>query len=242
VSARQPALRIVRDRRGVRLVDGPDVVSHLRAQPGPTHGFFDLLAACIATFAPDAPRARVVVLGFAAGGLVAPLRGMEWRHTLHAVDLSLEHAALFHEIAAGWGGDVRLVQADAAAWLRRTRARWDVILEDLTVRGPEFAIKPAVSVDVLPDLVRDKLAPRGVVAINVLPVPGLSWDELLERLASPHRTALVVDPVQYENRILLAGPALPDARSVGRALRAWLARIGSRQAGRFTTRAWSRRG
>ena len=233
-------LRVVRDRRGVRLVDGPDVVSHLRATPGPTHGFFDLLAACIATFAAQPPHTRAVMLGFAAGGIVAPLRAMQWLHPLHAVDLTLEHAAIFHEVAGVWAGDVRLAQADAESWLRRTRTKWDVVLEDLTVRGRSCAIKPQVSVDVLPQMIADRLSAHGVVAVNVLPVPGLAWDELLARLAAPHRHAIVLDPAQYENRVLLAGPGLPDARATGRAIRATLQRIRSRQAGRFTVRSWSR--
>lgn len=233
-------VRVVRDRRGVRLVDGPDVVSHLRATPGPTHGFFDLLAACVVAFASQPPRTRVVMLGFAAGGVVAPLRAMGFAEPLHAVDLTLDHARIFREVAATWGGDIRLVEADAAAWLRRTRLRWDVILEDLTTRGPVNAIKPDVSVDVLPQLMRDRLAARGVVAVNVLPVPGLTWDELLERMAAPHPRALIVDPVQYENRVLLAGPGLPDARATGRLLREALRSIGSRHAGKFVIRSWSR--
>jgi hypothetical protein len=233
-------VRIVRDGRGVRLIDGPDVVSHLRATPGPTHGFFDLLAACIAAYAASPPHTRAVMLGFAAGGIVAPLRAMHWAHPLHAVDLTLEHAAIFREVAATWAGDVRLVQADAAAWLRRTRTKWDVVLEDLTERGRACAIKPQVSVDVLPELIAGRLSARGVVAVNVLPVPGLTWDELLVRLASPYRHAIVLDPAQYENRVLLAGPGLTDARATGRAIRAALHRIRSRQAERFAVRSWSR--
>src|SRR5262249_25485667 len=76
--ASEASLKVVRTRRSVRLVDGPDLVSHLRTTPGPTHGFFDLLAACAAAFAPgDLARApRVLLLGFAAGGILAPLRAL----------------------------------------------------------------------------------------------------------------------------------------------------------------------
>jgi hypothetical protein len=228
-------MKIVRTRRGVRLVDGPDLVSHLRATPGPTHGFFDVLAACVVAFAPeDGPRRRVLLLGFAVGGVVAPIRGAGWTQRIDAVDLSHDSVPLFEEIAAAWAGDVRIDKADAAVWLRRHRTRWDVIVEDLTVRGKTCAIKPAVSVDTLPELMHDRLAAAGVAATNVLPVPGFTWDALLVRLAAPYDRALVVHCDDYENRILLAGPGVPAARQTAARLRQVLGALGSRQASRFS--------
>jgi hypothetical protein len=66
----------------------------------------------------------------------------------------------------------------------------------------------------------------------------LSWGELLDRLAAPHARAVVVNPDEYENRVLLAGPGVPDARATGQRLRAALRRIRSRQAERFSVRVW----
>lgn len=232
-------MKVIRTSRSVRLVDGPDLVSHLRTRPGPTHGFFDLLAACFAGFAPGEERApRAALLGFAAGGIVAPLRAMQWHHRLEAVDLSLDAADLFYEIARDWGGDVQLTQAEAAAWIRSRRTRWDVIVEDLTVRGPSCAIKPPVSVDVLPALLAVRLSAQGVCATNVLPVPYLSWDELLAKLAAPHPRAMIVTCDEYENRILLAGPGLTTPAAATARLRTVLRRIRSKQADRFTIRMW----
>jgi spermidine synthase len=173
------------------------------------------------------------MLGFAAGGVVAPLRAMGFDSPLVAIDLSRAAEELFRETCGEWAGTVRFVEGEASSWLRRQRRDWDFLLEDLTVPHPGGAIKPAVSVEVLPELMHERLAAHGVVATNVLPVPGLSWDALLERLASPHRRALVVECEDYENRILLAGPGVPLARQAGNRLRTALRRIGSRQDGRF---------
>jgi len=232
-------LKVVRTRRSVRLVDGPDLVSHLRTTPGPTHGFFDLLAACAAAFAPgDSARApRVLLLGFAAGGILAPLRALGGKHPIHAVDLSLEPAEIFRAVASGWAGDVRLSQAEASAWLRSHRRRWDVIVDDLTVRGTTCAIKPPVSVEVLPALMRDRLGTGGVAVTNVLPVPDLSWEALLDRLTAPHGRALLVHCDEYENRILLAGPGARGARAATLRVQAALRRLGSRQLERFSIRS-----
>jgi hypothetical protein len=232
--------QVVCSRRGVRLVDGPDVLSDLRQRPGPTGGLFDILAAVVVAFAPPRrrPPPRVALLGFAAGGVVAPLRGLGFPHPLHAVDLSLAAAPIFWKVAAAWAGDVRLERAEASAWLRRTRRLWDVIVEDLAVRGPENAVKPAVSVEVLPGLMRRRLAAGGVAATNVLPVPGMTWDELLARLAAPHARAMLVHCRDYENRLLIAGSRLPPARVAGERLRAALRRLRSRQAARIAVRSW----
>jgi hypothetical protein len=227
--------RIVPTRRGVRIVDGRDVLSDVLSRPGPTHGLFDVLAACIATFtdAPPERAPRVAMLGFAAGGVVAPLRALGFTAPLVAVDLSREAEPIFREMCGEWAGEVRLVKGEASSWLRRQRGEWDFLLEDLTVPHPGGAVKPPVSLEALPELMSERLAPQGVVATNTLPVPQMSLEALLEHLAAPYRRALVVECEDYENRILLAGPGLPIARRATTRLRAALHRIGSRQERRF---------
>ena len=61
-------MKIVRTRRGARIVDDDVVLSEILAKPGPTHSLFDLLAAAVATLAPGP---RFAMLGFAGGGIVA---------------------------------------------------------------------------------------------------------------------------------------------------------------------------
>jgi hypothetical protein len=78
-----------------------------------------------------------------------------------------------------------------------SNSRWDVILEDLSMRGRRNAAKPQVSLDVLPELIARRLAPRGVVVVNVLPMPGTSWRVLLKGLAAPFPSALVITLEDY---------------------------------------------
>lgn len=237
-----PPARIVRTRRGVRLVQGRDVLSELLSKPGATGGFFDALAACATAFAPAGRRSRLALLGFAAGGIVAPLRALGFAGPIEAVDLSRASEPLFRSLARKWSGTVRVTRAEASDWLRRRAQRFEIVIEDLTVPGPGVAVKPAVSLDVLPALVKRRLTPGGIVAVNALPVPGTTWPELLQKLARPHRMALLVQFDDYENRILLAGDSLPPARAASRRLRAALAGIGSRQADRVRVRTWKRSG
>ena len=219
------ALKILRLRRRARIVEGDDVLSEILDHPGPTDTLFDVLAACIAALAPGP---RVAILGFAGGGIVAPLRGMGFTAPLTAVDLSLEGHRLFREISGVWVGRVDVVQADAAQWLLSSRKRYDLILEDLSVPASQESVKPVISLDTLPQLMQRRLRAGGIAVTNVLPVPGTAWTPLLEHLAAPFPQAQVLLLHQYVNRILLAGP-LPSPRETGRKLRGALAHIGSIQ-------------
>jgi len=229
----------VRTRRGITLVQGRDVLSETLAAPGPTHGLFDILAACIVAHLPKGPdarprsRARVTMLGFAAGGVVAPLRAMGYGGRVDAVDLALGPAALFRELCADWAGDVRLQEADAAAWLEGRRQPYDVILEDLTVPTPKGATKPPLCFETLPALISRVLSPGGVAIVNVLPVPGMTWEALQGRLSLPARSVQVVQCADFVNRVLLWGEALPLAQVTAGAARDALRRIRSRQQSRI---------
>jgi hypothetical protein len=230
--------RVVRTRRGARVEQAGVILSEVLARPGPTHTLFDILAACVAALTPGP---RVAVLGFASGGVVAPLRAMGHGHPLEAVDLSRDGEPLFRELSGGWCGTVRLHQADAAAWLRRPRRPFDAILEDLsaTIGGEET--KPPVSLATLPPLLRARLAVGGVAVVNVLPVPGRPWSRLLPHLARPFARARVVRLERWENRVLLLGDALPSARSCALRIRAALRAVGSREARAFSVASLRRR-
>jgi spermidine synthase len=180
------------------------------------------------------------MLGFAGGGIVAPLRAMGYDAPVRAVDLSRDGEALFRELSAAWCGRVDLAHADAVSWLRAARGRWDGVLEDLSVPSPAGTVKPYDSFDALPELIRARLAPGGVAVTNLLPLPGTSWDALTARVVHGHRRALVVHLDEYENRIVLCGPVLPDAAAASRALREQLRGIGSDQATRLKVRTLRR--
>jgi hypothetical protein len=220
-------VKIVRTRRGARIVEGGLVLSEIRRDPGPTNSLFDVLAAAVAALVPGT---KVAVLGFAGGGIVAPLRALGFGHPIHAVDLSLEGEALFRSLAGPWAGEVEVDEDDAVRWLRRRRTTWHLILEDLSATTSLGVTKPAASLDVLPALMKRRLGPRGLAVTNVLPVPGLAWDDLLASLAEPWEHAVVVHLEAWENRVLVASRAPLDARAVSRTLRRHLDALGSNQA------------
>ena len=209
------------------------VLSEILDRPGATHTLFDVLGVAVAALAPGP---RFCMLGFAGGGMVAPLRAAGYSHPVQAVDLSKKGAEIFFELSAGWCGQVDLHLDDAAGWLRRQRRGFDAIVEDISTPSPAGGIKPYDSFDVLPELMRRRLGENGVAIVNLLPLPGTAWAALEARVAHPFPRALVVHLEEYENRILILGAALPSAAATSRTLRATLKKIGSNQARKLTLR------
>lgn len=227
-------MRVTRTRGGVRLSQHGVVVCEMRTAPGPTHSVFDVLAALLAVLA---PRGRVGVLGFSGGGLMAPLRHLGAKGPVEAVDLDRAAYRLFRRHCSRWAGPVQWERADALVWLRRRPGTFDLLLEDLSVPAGEDVHKPAVSWRGLPELMRRKLGRRGVALFNLLP-PGGPWLGRVHRMAGLFGPgpACVVRFEEFENCLLVAGPAVPSARRLGGLLREALRQLGSRQAGRIRVR------
>ena len=221
-------MQVLKTRRGARLVHDGHVVSEVLARPGPTHSIFDVLAAGMCLH--PSPSSRIGLLGFAGGGVLAPLRAMGSTACVHAVDLSLKAAPLFRQLCGQWAKPFQLTEKDALLWLEQGRQRFDVLVEDLSIQVPHDVTKPDVSLLGLPRAMSRRLAQGGVVVVNALPVPGLSWAALTHALTHPFPTVQAVEVRGFSNRVLLAGAHLPNARAVGEMLRFFLGGIGSQLA------------
>jgi SAM-dependent methyltransferase len=226
-------------RRGARLWQSGHVVSEILARPGPTHSLFDVLAACAVVLAPGP---RLAMLGFGGGSLVAPLRALGWGQAIDAVDLCGTSERAFRRICRGWAGDVRVSIAEASAWLRRRRGRFDVIVEDLSIPVPGDLVMPSVCFDPLPRLIARRLRPGGIVVINVFSPGRGGWRPVLDRLRAPLGASCVIRLHDFDHQILVASEALPHPSALSRRLRRALRHLRSRTAGRFTLHALPRRG
>ena len=219
---------------GIRLSQHGVVISEVRLKPGPTHSVFDVLAGLIAILR---PQAQVGILGFAAGGMLAPLRGLGCDVRVEAVDLDSASYEVFQKHCSGWAGDLCWEQADAVAWLSRRRGTYSVLVDDLSVPMSGDVFKPDISWDVIPTLVHQRLGADGVAIFNCLPGPdGRIPSVFAERVASLG-PALVILLDDFENKVVMAGPGMPSARWVGKELRGALRRIGSLQSDRLQVRS-----
>lgn len=221
---------VIPTEHGLRLTQHGVVLSELRTSPGPTHSVFDVLAASIAVLA---PAGRVGVLGFAGGGMMAPLRALGVTSVIHSVDLDRSGYDLFCQHCPQWRDGVNWQQADAVAWLQQQSSDFDLLLDDLSVPQNDDVFKPAVSWEVLPELINTRLRPGGFGVFNLLPAPDRTWKTDVKRIVGRFHSARLVKLEDFENRILIAGGKLPDARSLGAQLRQILRQLGSKQADRM---------
>jgi len=217
-------------KHGLRLSQHGVVISELRTSPGPTHSVFDVLAAVITVLAPPG---RIGVLGFAGGGMMAPLRALGVASMIDSVDLDRAGYDLFRQHCPQWAGGVKWEQVDAVAWLRQQPAGFGLLMDDLSVPQDDDVFKPAVSWNVLPALLRQRLRPGGFGVLNLLPAPGGNWNADLTRIADLFAAARLLTLDEFENRILITGDDLPTARELGSLIRQALRRLRSRQAGRI---------
>lgn len=220
----------MRTRRGLRLSQHGVVISELRTSPGPTHSVFDVLAALVAVLQPPS---RVGLLGFAGGGMMAPLHGLNVKTLIEAVDLDAESYQLFRKHCPEWAAQVNWQHGDAVEWLRRQHTRFDMLIEDLSVPSDGDVFKPEVSWTVLPELIRRRLQPRGVAIFNLMPPAEGAWRTKLLSLARLFSASRLVSFDEYENAILIAGQQLPSTRNLGHRLRSSLGQLRSRQAERI---------
>jgi spermidine synthase len=224
---------ITRTKHGLRMSQHGVVISELRTSPGPTHSVSDLLAAIISVMRPEG---RIGVLGFAGGGMQAPLSALGVMARIDTVDLDRAGYELFRTHCPAWIARVNWQQADAVKWLRAQPKHFDLVVEDLSVPDGDDVFKPSISWDVLPALIRDRLAPDGVAVFNLLPPPSGIWVRQVERMADLFGEGRIVAFDDFENHILVAGRRLPSARELGVHLRSLLRQIRSRQAERIHVR------
>jgi spermidine synthase len=222
-------------KRGARLIQHGTVLSEALSEPGPTHSVADVLAAIIHLHSPGP---RVAVLGFAAGGLIAPLRKLGCRHEIDAVDLDERGYRIFQRLMQPWAGTVRFSKREAVEWLEQNPATYDVIVDDLSIGHSGDVVKPEASWRVLPDRMRERLRPGGLAISNLLRPEKGSWESGLRRVSGKEPAAFVIEFDEYENRILVAGDFIVSARKCSRQLRATLAALGSRQAQKVRVRAF----
>lgn len=220
-------------KHGLRLSQHGVVISELRTSPGPTHSVFDVLAATIAALAPPG---RIGVLGFAGGGMMAPLRGLDVASVIDSVDLDRAGYDLFRVHCPEWTGGVNWQQADAVMWLRQQPREFDLLMDDLSVPQDGDVFKPAISWNVLPKLIRSRLRTGGIGVFNLLPASGGTWKSDLKGIVDLFETARIIALDDFENHILITGDVLPSASELGQTLRAALRRLRSRQADRIQVR------
>lgn len=229
-------MQVTRTRHGLRLSQHGVVISELRTSPGPTHSVFDVLAALLVLLRPVG---RIGVLGFAGGGMLAPLQALGMKTPFATVDLDQASYDLFCRHCPDWVSGVQWERADAVKWLRKQKPEFDLLLDDLSIPENGDVVKPEICWNVLPAALRQKLRRNGIAVFNLVSPPVAGWRVGLEQVAGKFPSIRVIHLDDFENRIVIAGRQLPAARVLGHGLRELLRKLQSRQAGRLRVRSVS---
>lgn len=223
---RKRRVRAAREKRRVRVqvgargralrVDGTFASWY---EPGriATGSVWDALAAPLLLLPPARRRrVRVLVLGLGGGSAARVVRALAPRARI----VGVERDPAVIDAARRWfeldGLGVELVQADASRYLARARRTFDVVLEDVfigsarRVRKPDWLPRPGLA------QAARRLARGGVLVSNAL-------DEAPDVVREMRRLfpgVVRIDIADYDNRIVVGGPAVLDGRGLRAAVSA----------------------
>jgi len=205
----------VREGRGGRAlrVDGTFASWYVPGRAS-TGSVWDALAAPLC-WLPPARRRAVLVLGLGAGSAARLVRALAPRARIVGVERSAEvlRAARRHFDLDALG--VEIVHADARAYLARSRARFDAVIEDLfvgtarSVRKPDWMLATGLA-----DAAR--LLDRG----GLLVVNSIDEAPAVARALAGFPARVELRVAGWDNRIFVAGPSGLDARGLRSAVAA----------------------
>ncbi len=210
--ARRPAVEVRRGRGGLELRVEGTLASVHRSGRSLTGPVWWALAAPVLLL--PHRRRRVLLLGLAAGSVARALRALDPAAWIVGVENDRE---VLRVARRHFGLDtlrVEVVAGDALAYLRRTRRRFDLIVEDLFV-GPSRSVHtPEWLAGEGYRLIGRRLRRDGIVVSNTIH----ETDAIVCACRSLGGTIFSFDVRGHWNRIVVSGRTLPPAGEVRRRL------------------------
>lgn len=161
---------------------------------------------------------KILLLGLAGGTMLRILKKLlpDARITAVEIDGELVDIARHH---MPWPADAcEVVVGDAYRYLKRTRRRFDVVLDDVFLAGAEDVFRPDAPQDGWGARYQRVLVPTGIVAVNCITTrPHLPLLRRMEADLKNHFPAFTtITAARGYNRILIAGNPLQSPNPVHR--------------------------
>jgi spermidine synthase len=210
-------IRVIERDDGERILElneGQAIHSVLPARGYLTGDYWDSFLVAPLTTGAGRP-VRIAILGNAAG-TVARQYGRYWPRTeVHAVELDPELTDVgYRYFDMGSGRNLSVFDEDARPWLRRAEGGYDLIVVD-AYRQPYIPFYLATREFF--ELARDRLAPGGVVAVNVgHPEGSDELERVLGRTMAVAFPVVLRDPSEPTNTVLIGSDAPASAATLER--------------------------
>jgi spermidine synthase len=198
----RPRVRIDDSGDARALVVDETFASFYRPGEIATHCVWDAIAAPI-LWLPPSRRRRILVLGLGGGSVARLARALAPRAEIVGVELDPEVVRLARAHLDLDRLEVRIEIADALAWLRDAKGRFDAILEDVFIGRGDAVHKPDWIPDPAHALARARLAKGGVFVSNTLD----ECKEVARELRSAFPAVVSIETEDYDNRVLVGGSA-----------------------------------
>jgi spermidine synthase len=204
---------VVRQRAGRRELRIDGTYASARGPGGESGPVWNAMSASVLAVANRAP--RVLVLGLAGGSVVRGVLALRPRARFVGVEIDPD------VVAAGkrhFGLDelpLEVVCADALDYLRRTRRRFDLVIDDVFVGRGRRVHKPVWLPEPGFQLATTRLRPEGVIVSNTLDETATLARGLAERVTR----VLELSLYGWDNRILIGGSAELSGRELRAAAR-----------------------
>lgn len=167
-----------------------------------TRSVWDAIAVPVLAL-PAARRRRIAILGLGGGSVARVVRALAPRAELVGVEISARVLRTARRVFGLDALGVRTVRADARDWLRAASEPFDAILDDVFVGCGPRVRKPSWHGDEGLSLMAGRLAPGGLLVTNTLD----EWRGVAEAVRVRFPAALLIEVDDYDNRIVVGGPA-----------------------------------
>lgn len=170
---------------------------------------WDALAAGALLGAPEGPRS-VLLLGLGGGTCLRQLRAASPHVALTAVEIDPAVVKLARRYMDLDAIEVEVVTEDAYAYLKRCRARFDVVIDDLFLTGAEDVYRSGIPEGEGLETLARRCRPGGVVVANLITDVGHAAVRRRTRAAFKARFASVrtVKPPRGLNEVIVGGPSV----------------------------------
>lgn len=173
---------------------------------------WDLIAAA-ALLRPDGKPKSILMLGVAGGTALRTLRHLLPDVSLTGIDLDAELIDLARREMALDDTKAEIIIADAYAWMRANKRKFDVIIDDLYLAGDEDVFRADTCDESWLGLVRRSLAPGGILGLNLVIGPGHRAKQIATRanLAKYFPAIRSLRTEDSMNEVLVAGENVASA-------------------------------